>query len=243
VTVVDKFTAVFPAGTISALVGPNGAGKTSLFHLITGEMRADSGSIFYNQEELTRLPAHQVARRGVGRLFQDVRVFANLSAIDNIVTACYTPRLEHPWYPFFHPGELRRQKREITQRAEAVLERFGLIDMKNIPAGELSFGQQKLLAIGRLLAADCSLLLFDEPTAGVNPTLIAKILTIIQQIVDEDTSKTVIIVEHNMTVVSEIAQWVFFMNEGRLAFTGRTDHVLGCREVREMYLGLSGDRR
>jgi len=243
VTIIDHLTAAFPRGVVSALVGPNGAGKTSLFNLITGEMHVDSGSIAYCRKELTKLPAHRIARQGVGRLFQDVRVFENLSVLENIMAACFSPAEDQPWFPFLHPIRLRQTNRLIRNKAEAILDRFGLRDKKDCPAGELSFGQQKILAIGRLLASDCSLLLFDEPTAGLHQDLIPEILAIIKQIIDQDKEKTIIVVEHNMSVVREVAQWVFFMNEGKLAFTGRTDHVLGCREVRELYLGLRGDEK
>jgi ABC-type branched-subunit amino acid transport system ATPase component len=113
-----------------------------------------------------------------------------------------------------------------------------LSEKKNHPAASLSYGQQKLLAIARLLAGGFSLLLLDEPTAGLNPVMIKNVLRLLEKIITEDPTKTVVLVEHNMGVVNEVADWVYFMNEGRIAFFGRTDHVLGDKEVREIYLGL-----
>lgn len=238
IVITDDVTAAFPEGEITALIGPNGAGKTTLFHLICGAITPDMGKITYRGQDLAGLQPYQSARQGVGRLFQDVRIFENLTVFENVVAACYPPEAEMPWFPFIWPGKTKKVKSEAKARAEGILERFCLVDKMRQPAGELSFGQQKILAIARLMAADSSLLLFDEPTAGLSPVVIAEIMRVIRRIVEEDRSRTVVIVEHNMSVVSEIAQWVFFMNEGRIAFTGRTDHVLGCREVREMYLGL-----
>lgn len=240
VTIVDRFTASFPPGRVSALVGPNGAGKTSLFNLITGAMPPDTGSITFHGQQLAGLAMHEIARHGVGRLFQDVRVFEQMSVLDNVVTACFTPAEERPWHCLLRPARQKARQRTIRDKALALLERFGLAEHRHAPAGALSFGQQKLLAIARLLAADCTLLLFDEPTAGVNSAMIRRILDAIARLVEEDESRTVILVEHNMNVVRDIAGWVFFMNEGKLAFTGRTDHVLGSAEVREMYLGIRG---
>ena len=127
---------------------------------------------------------------------------------------------------------------EVNEKVNYYLDYVGLISMKESQASALSYGQQKLLAIARLLARGFSLLLLDEPTAGLNTVMIKKVLIILENIVKDDNSKTIILVEHNMGVVTDVADWVYFMNEGRIAFFGRTDHVLGDKEVKEIYLGL-----
>lgn len=236
--IVDRVTASFLPGRITGLIGPNGAGKTTLFHIITGELRTDTGEINYRGEDITSLPPYKVARKGIGRLFQDVRVFENLTVFENVVSACYDHRVETPWFPFLRKKRWKALERELKEKSDYYIDYVGLMEMKDVPASSLSYGQQKLLAIARLLAGGFSLLLLDEPTAGLNPVMIKKVLNILKRIVEEDQDKTIVLVEHDMSVVTEVADWVYFMNEGRIAFFGRTDHVLGDKEVREIYLGL-----
>lgn len=236
--IVEQVTANFLPGRITALIGPNGAGKTTLFHLITSELKVDKGEIVYRDETITNLPPYLVARKGVGRLFQDIRVFGNMTAFENVATACYEPYSETPWFPFFNLKRMKSIKNDIRERAFHWLNFVDLSEKKDHPAASLSYGQQKLLAIARLLAGGFSLLLLDEPTAGLNPVMIKNVLRLLEKIITEDPTKTVVLVEHNMDVVNEVADWVYFMNEGRIAFFGRTDHVLGDKEVREIYLGL-----
>ncbi len=237
-SVVDRVTATFLPGRITALVGPNGAGKTTLFHLITGELRPDGGEIFYQDNNISSLPPYRIARMGIGRLFQDVRVFDNLTVFENVASACYDEGAETPWFPFTNRNSLKSLNMKIADKVTLWLDFVGLSDMKTSPASTLSYGQQKLLAIARILAAGFSLFLLDEPMAGLNPIMIKRVLEILERIIKEDKNKTIILVEHNMSVVTEAADWVYFMNEGRISFFGRTDHVLGDREVREIYLGL-----
>jgi ABC-type branched-subunit amino acid transport system ATPase component len=236
--IIDNVTAAFIPGKITALIGPNGAGKTTLFHLITGELRADTGRITYRGEDVTFLSPYRIARAGIGRLFQDVRVFGNLTVYENVACACNDHRVETPWFPFFNWKAMKNHNNEVKEKVNYYLDYVGLISMKESQASALSYGQQKLLAIARLLARGFSLLLLDEPTAGLNTVMIKKVLGILEKIVKDDSSKTIVLVEHNMGVVTDVADWVYFMNEGRIAFFGRTDHVLGDKEVREIYLGL-----
>ena len=236
--IVDQVTATFLPGRITALVGPNGAGKTTLFHLITGELKPDTGNILYRKEKINDLPPYRIARKGIGRLFQDVRIFENLTVFENVASASWSERSETPWFPFIHIKDLQSFNRDIADRVMYWLEFAGLSDLIDAPASSLSYGQQKILAITRILAAGFSTLLLDEPTAGLNPVMIKRVLNILKKIIKEGKSKTIVLVEHNMTVVAEIADWVYFMNEGRISFFGRTDHVLGDQEVREIYLGL-----
>lgn len=236
--IIDRVTASFPPGRITGLIGPNGAGKTTLFHLITGELRPDTGRILYCNDDISHLPPHRIARMGVGRLFQDVRIFGNLTAFENIASACYGKKSETPWFPFVCRKQARVLDKEVEERVSYWLQFVGLTAFGNRPASSLSYGQQKLLAIARLLASGFSVLLLDEPTAGLNPTVVKTVLAILEKILAEDESKTIVLVEHNMSVVAEVADWVYFMNDGRISFFGRTDHVLGDREVREIYLGF-----
>lgn len=238
VMILDKASPSFLPGRITGLIGPNGAGKTTLFHVITGEMRADNGKVLFNGEDLSGLPPYRVARKGVGRLFQDVRIFGDLTLLDNLAAACSSSNTDAPWHPFFKRGRIRLLDKKVLEEADYWLNAVGLWKWAEELASSLSYGQQKLLAIARLMAGDFSLMLLDEPTAGLNPGMIPKILEIFDNTVNKHPTKTIVLVEHNMSVISEIADWVYFMNEGRISFFGRTDHVLGDKEAREIYLGL-----
>ena len=234
---VRDVTAVVLPRRITAFVGPNGAGKTTLFHLITGELRPDTGNIYFGDEEITGFPPWKVARMGIGKQFQDVRIFENLTAIDNVVVSMIKPREETPLWALVNLSKHKNKIQEYREKALEHLRFVGLEDLKDHLAGELSFGQQKLLSFARLMAGNFDLLLMDEPTAGVAPKMIDKIISMLERLVEEK-GKTIAIIEHNMSVVSRVADWVYFMHEGKIVFTGRTDHVLGHEEVRELYMGL-----
>ena len=233
---VKGVTAIFLPGKITALIGPNGAGKTTLFHIIAGEIKPDEGKIIYKGEDITGIPAWKIARKGIGRLFQDVRIFNNLTVLENVVCTLFSPKEDSPLFSFScKKSEVMENMRE---KAKELLELVGLKRLEKKMAGELSFGQQKLLAIARLLALESQVLLLDEPTAGLDPLMREKLLVLLRRIA-EDQEKIIVVVEHNMSVVLNIAHWVYFMNEGKISFFGRVDHVLGAKEVKEIYLGIS----
>ncbi len=234
---VRDVTAGILPGRITAFVGPNGAGKTTLFHLITGELKPDEGKIHFNGKNITGYPPWKVARFGIGKQFQDVRVFENLTAIENVSLSLFRNGEDKALWAFRNFYRIGKKRREFEERGMEFLEFVGLEDKKTTLARELSFGQQKLLSFARLIAGDFDLLLLDEPTAGVSPMMIEKIVALLGRLKDE-RGKTIAIIEHNMSVVSKVADWVYFMHEGKVVFTGRTDHVLGHNEVRELYMGL-----
>ncbi len=238
IPIIARVTATFLPGRITALVGPNGAGKTTLFNLITGELKPDSGKLFYKSEDITGLPPYKIARKGLGRLFQDVRIFEDMTVLENVTSACFSKEVENPWFPIVHRKRLKDINKEAYEKALFWLDFVGLSETLYSEGISLSYGQQKLLAIARILAGDFSLFLLDEPTSGLNPIMIKKVLNVLEKIVTEHPDKTIVLVEHNMSVVTEISDWVYFMNEGRISFFGKTDHVLGDKEVRETYLGL-----
>ncbi len=234
---VKDVTAVFLPGRISALIGPNGAGKTTLFHIIAGELKPDKGKILYQGDDITGLPPWKIGKKKIGRLFQDVRVFKNMTVLENVLCSLFSSKEESLFFCFY--PKKKRVMEIAIKNAKDFLKLVGLEKEESKKAGELSFGQQKLLAIARLLALGAQVFLLDEPTAGLSVSMRDRLLELLKRIVAEDEKKIVVIVEHNMSVVLNIAHWVYFMNEGRISFFGRADHVLGAKEVREMYLGLS----
>ncbi len=234
---VKNVTAVVLPERITGFVGPNGAGKTTLFHLITGQLKPSRGRIILDNEEITSKNTWEIANLGVGRQFQDVRVFENLTALENVMVALFKNGEDKINWAFKYIFRQRKKLSTYKEKGMELLEFVGLKEKANSLARELSFGQQKLLSFARLLAGNFDLLLLDEPTAGVSPIMIKKIISFLKKL-KEEKKKTIILIEHNMNVVSKLADWVYFMHEGEIVFTGRTDHVLGNEEVREIYMGL-----
>jgi len=234
---VDEVDLTFEAGKITALIGPNGAGKTTLFHLINGYLKPDAGKILYREKEIQGLPPWKIGQLGIGRLFQDVRVFSNLTVWDNLLTAYKYKLGENPLWNVFLPNKILWETRMAEKQARKWLDFVELSDYQNHLAEELSYGQQKLLAIARLLVNDAGVLLLDEPTAGVNPEMIKNLVALIQRLAREE-NKTVIVIEHNLNLVLDIADWVFFMDEGKITAFGKPYEVLSDVSVREAYLGL-----
>ncbi len=244
---VDNVTAEFRPGMITSLIGPNGAGKTTLFNLISGFLKPDDGEIVLENRRwmmddgglqevrIDRMTPYEIARLGIGRLFQDVRIFKKMNCIDNIVTGRRIAG-ENPLEALFLRKKVKLDEDIAIKEAEEILEFVGLKEKERIFAEDLSYGQQKLLSIARLLYGDFDILLLDEPTAGVNPAMIEKILEVIKNLAK--TNKTIIIIEHNMNVVYRISDWVYFMNEGSIVAFGLPDEVLGNEEVRRIYIGL-----
>ncbi len=226
-----------PAGKITAFIGPNGAGKTTLLHIISGALRPDEGAIRFGGSDIGGLPCHRIARMGIGRQFQDVRVFGGLTVLENVVVGLVPHPAQDSWRAWFGTRRAREALRQHEATAMRWIEHVGLQDESRRLARELSFGQQKLLSLARLFACKFSFMLLDEPTAGVSPKLVETITGLIREAVAV-RGLTVALVEHNMTVVADLAYWIHFLNEGRVAFSGERSHVLGNKSVRQMYMGL-----
>lgn len=237
VWVLRDVSAVIRPQCVTAFIGPNGAGKTTLFGAITGDLTPEEGSIWVGEQEITGWPAWKIARLGLARQFQDVRIFGGLSALDNILVALFTATEQSPFH-WLHGWARRRSSRApLVDAAMERLELVGLQDHRDTLARNLSFGQQKLLSFARLLAPGAEFLLLDEPTAGLSHSGIEKFLTAMHGVLNTGRV-TVAFIEHNMTLVSSLAHWVYVLNEGRIAFDGPAATVLGASEVRARYLGL-----
>jgi len=235
VCAVDDVSMGFESGKITCLIGPNGAGKTTLFNLITGFLRPEKGRIYYRGKDITSRAPWRIAHLGVGRLFQDVHIFRRLRAIDNVMTAFKDQASENALLAVIAPWRTAKAERSSLKQARSLLAAVGLDEMSEMLAEDLSYGQQKLLSISRLLALDADVLLLDEPTAGVSPSRIKELLDLIRLLARK--GKTIVVIEHNMNVVFEIADWVFFMDQGQVASFGLPNEVLGDPDVRAAYLG------
>lgn len=236
VKAVNNINAGFQAHTITGLIGPNGAGKTTIFNLINGLLKPDDGKIIFDGEDITHLKPYQIAQKGIGRLFQDVRVFNKMTCLENVLIAMPGQKGEAIIETIFDRKKLIQNEKQNKSKAEELLEFVGLIDKQNELAENLSFGQQKLLAIARLLAIDAKLLLLDEPTSGVHPELINKILELIKQL--PKRNKTIIFIEHNINVVLDIADWLYLLDEGSVVAFGLPYEVLEDKVTKEVYLGV-----
>lgn len=235
-TAVNNISIGFEKGRITALIGPNGAGKTTLFDIISGFLSPDAGQVSFRSETITHMPAYEVARKGIGRLFQDVRVFDKMTLLENVCVAKKGQPGESPLQALFRPGLVVASQRETRKAAVNLLRSVGLDTMANLWAEQLSYGQQKLLALCRMLANDAELLLLDEPTAGVNPAMIDELLTTIRGLTKN--GKTVIVIEHNLNVVLSLCDWVFLLDEGQVTAFGTAKDVLLDSALQEAFLGV-----
>lgn len=225
-------------GTITALIGPNGAGKTTLFNLLTGFDRPDAGSWAFEGRRLAGLGAHRVARRGMIRTFQLTKALMRLTVMENMKLGAASQRGER-FLPAIVPPLWRRQEKAIEDRATALLERFQLDRMRDEFAGTLSGGQRKLLEMARALMVEPSLVMLDEPMAGVNPALTQSLLGHVTGL--RDSGMTVLFVEHDMDVVMGISDWVVCMAEGRVIAEGPPDKIGANPAVIDAYLGAQHD--
>lgn len=234
--VVDGVDLQFAAGAITALIGPNGAGKTTVFHLIAGAIRPDAGRVLLGGRRIDGLPAWRVARLGVTRLFQDVRVFPQMTVLDNVRAAIPGQAGEDLRSLLFDWRRVVGQRGSVTQTALDALARVGLGAAPEKRACELSYGQQKLLALARVIASERPVLLLDEPTAGISPQVRQALMPVLRSLANE--GRTVALIEHDLAAVRELSDAVLFMDEGRILASGPAKTVLANPVLRATYLGL-----
>lgn len=232
---VDNVSFSLDPGTVTALVGPNGAGKSTIFSLVTGFIRPDAGRITYGAESLIGLAPHRVSLMGVGRLFQEVRPFGRMTAQENVLVACRRQPGESLFSAFFRFRSVRSSETANRQTADALLHRVQLGDRGRTTADRLSYGQQKLMAISRLLANDCRVLLLDEPTAGVNPALRPVIEETIVGLARD--RRSVLLIEHNMAVVERVCSTAHLLSKGQLVASGPPQQVVGSQEWNATWRG------
>jgi branched-chain amino acid transport system permease protein len=214
----------FDEGQITCIIGPNGAGKTTLFNIISGSLGADGGEIRLHDQKLNNLPLHEVARLGIGRLFQDVRVFGKMTVLENVCVAWkHNPGERVNLAPFW-PLLGGKQERANRERAIEFLAFVGLEKYVDSMAEQLSYGQQKLVAIARLLNNDATCLLLDEPTAGVNPKMVKDLLDIIRKLAMQ--GHIIVVIEHDLNNVRELGDWVYLMEQGQIEAFGTPDEML-----------------
>lgn len=222
-------------GEIHSLIGPNGAGKTTVFNLITGTFPITSGQIFFDGSEITNLPPHDVAQKGITRSFQQTFLFMQSTVLENVMTGFHIRSRVGPFHEFLHTPSARRADREAIKQALEILDLMGLTPVRNEVAANLPHGFQKALGVSIALACDPVLLLLDEPVTGMNPTETAEMVERIRRI--RDRGMTIVIVEHDMKVVMGISDRTTVLNYGRKIAACLPHEIRNNREVVEAYLG------
>jgi branched-chain amino acid transport system ATP-binding protein len=225
------------AGTITSLIGGNGAGKTTAFNLITGNLAPDSGHIYLRDIRIDGLPPHKVARAGIARGFQELRLFNRLSARDNIEAAVPDQRGESIVRSMLGGRGLREEREATRAAADALLRDLTLEAHADALAERLSYGQQKLLGLGRLLAGTGELLLLDEPTAGLSPAMVEDFCARARRLTE--AGKTILLIEHNVEIVMRLSDWVIVMHQGGKIAEGPPAAVRNDVVVMHTYLGIS----
>ena len=220
---------------ITGLIGPNGSGKSTLFNVIMGFYQQDKGSVLFNDRILDRMTPEKRCRSGLSCTFQDSRMLTFMTVLENL-TAIPTPQAgESLSRIFFTPGQVRRQEQKIRDKAYGILELLRLTPLADHPAGSLSYGQRKLLEIGRVMMTNPDLVLLDEPTAGINPTLVQELVEILENLTDR--GMRFFLVEHNMPLVSQLCDQVLVLDAGELIFNGTAAEARNDQRVIQAYLG------
>jgi len=222
--------------SITGLIGPNGAGKTTLFNLVTGFHKPDGGEILFKGERIDGLPPHEIFQRRICRTFQISREFSHMSVLENLMLIPENQAGENILNIWFRPGSVKKQEREIRDKALETLEFVELIDMKDEYAGTLSGGQKKLLELAKTMMADPDLILLDEPGAGVNRTLMRKLVHNIRELCAQN-GITFLIIEHDMDLVMSLCNPVIVMSEGQKLAEGTPEEIRSDKRVLEAYLG------
>ena len=217
-------------GSIVGLIGPNGSGKTTLFNSIVGTHPIDKGSIKFNGKEVSELPVPIVAKLGLLRTFQQTRIYGKLNCIENMLIS--NKSQEKGLLSVFS-----KIPPELTDKAENLLKFVGLYQKRKLRAGDLSFGQQKLLELAMALMNEPKMLLLDEPTAGINPTLINGIIDRLIK-VNKEFGITLLVIEHNMRVIMQLAQRIFCLAHGEMLAEGTPEQIKNDKRVIDAYLGV-----
>jgi branched-chain amino acid transport system ATP-binding protein len=237
---VDGVSFTVEQGQVFTIIGPNGAGKTTIFNLVSRIYDPSGGRLIFCDEDITRVPPHEIARRGIARTFQNTEVFRRLSARDNVLIGLHGRLRGGVLGGALNAPGVRDEERAARVRADQLLERLGLAAVADVDAGSLPLGLQKRLEIARALAAEPRLLLLDEPAAGMNPTETRELMRDIVRIRDQGV--TILLIEHDMGLVRGVCGRVVALDHGTKIAEGTFETVRDTPEVLEAYLGRRGGR-
>ncbi|MGI6149292.1 MAG: ABC transporter ATP-binding protein [Firmicutes bacterium] len=235
---VDQVCFSLKPQTLAGLIGPNGAGKTTVFNALTGLCPVSSGQISFCEKQLTNEPPHTIARHGIARTFQNIRLFNNLTVLDNLRIAYHQNRQYSLLCGIFRSPRFKREEAQITAKAREALDLVGLADKSEHIAGSLPYGEQRRVEIARALMLSPKLLLLDEPAAGMNPQETQTLLELIRKLRDE-LKITVLLIEHDMKLVMNLCEELFVLDYGHLIAKGDPKSIQSNERVVEAYLGGS----
>ena len=234
---VNAVTCSFEPGTLTAIVGPNGAGKTTYFNLISGQLKASSGSVTLNGQELSGMSASARTHAGLGRAFQLTNLFPNLTVLENVRLAVQATRHGKHRHGL-NLWSIWSDHKALVNRAEEILEAVSMAAKAQMPVASLPHGDQRKLEVALLMALESQVFMFDEPTAGMNAAEAPVILDLIRAL-KKDRSKTILLVEHKMDVVRELADRIIVLHNGQLVADGEPAEVIASPVVQEAYLGVA----
>ena len=242
IVALDGYDIQIRTGQLVGLIGPNGAGKTTVFNLLSGVLNPTRGRIYFNGTDITSRPPEEKTALGIARTFQNVRLFKELSVVENIKVAFHMRLGSGFWQTLFHTPAFRRTEIEMADRAEEFIELFDLASIRNALAKNLPYGVQRRVEIARAMATLPRLLLLDEPSAGLNPSETEELKAILLKI-HQAYDLTIFLVEHDMKLIMDICQKIQVIDRGRMLSFGRPDEVRRDQRVIEAYLGKSARKK
>jgi len=239
-TAVSNFDLSVHAGEISSLIGPNGAGKTTVFNAVTGIYRPEEGRILFNGADITGNAPHRIVARGIARTFQNIRLFAAMTCLENVMAGRHCRTSAGLWASLFQTAGQKKEEARAVEIAEERILQVGLWKARNDLAKNIAYGSRRMLEIARALATDPTLLVLDEPSSGLNPRETEDLMDFLKDLIHRE-KVTILLIEHDMNMVMGISDWVTVMDGGQKIAEGTPTEIYSNPRVIEAYLGAADD--